>query len=166
MWKKTAAIAIAVMAALLLLLSLSPGWSLVIEDGQGMQYFSKDVSPGDVVSLGFTHSVEKVPVIDTFVIDRGGALLLVNTTYGSTGAGLPSEGCYNISTDGHGNFTIENIDATFDKVNFITGPLPRHNIVVSGKNYPIYSSVPEEEPLILRVKRKNIFDMVINAIRA
>ena len=71
--------------------------SLIIKDKAGHVYYKKGVCPGDLVSLGFKHSVEKVLVVDTFIVTGDGKLLLDNTTYGSMGAGLPSDQSYNIT---------------------------------------------------------------------
>ena len=138
MWKKQAIIAIALVAVILLFLSilLPCGMSLIVRDSGGRVYFDKTVRQGDMVSLGFKHSVEKVLVVDTFIVTADDSLLLVNTTYGSMGAGLPSDESYNITTDGHGNFTINDINESFRSINFMTGPIPKHYLIVAGKNYP------------------------------
>ncbi len=157
---------LAVAATLLLSFLLPGGMSLVVRDGAGKGYYEKSVSPGDVVALGFNHSVEKVLVVDTFVVQPAGTLLLKNTTYGSSGAGLPSESSYNITVDPGGNFTIEDIDQTFGHVDFITGQTPKHFLIVSGEYYPIFSSVPEGKPLFLSVERNSLAGIVFNKIEA
>ena len=102
---------------------------------------------GDVVSLGFNHSVEKVLVVDTFLVTGDDSLLLVNTTYGSMGAGLPSDESYNITTDGHGNFTINDINESFRSINFMTGPIPKHYLIVAGEKLSRYIRLYRKESL-------------------
>jgi hypothetical protein len=167
MFKKQAIIAIVLVAVMLLFLSvlLPCGMSLFIKDQSGRVYFEKNVRDRDMVTLGFNHSVEKVLVFDTFLVQPDGSLLLVNTTFGSSGAGLPSETFYNITTDGIGNFTINNINQTFASVNFMTGPTPRHYLIVSGEYTPIFSLVPEGKPLILSVEHNTPASLLINSIR-
>ncbi len=166
MKKKLGILAILGVAAILLLFLMPCGMSLLIKDKTGHVYLEKSVQPGDTVSLGFKHSVEKVLVVDTFLITRDGKLLLKNTTYGSTGAGLPSDQSYNITTDGNGNFSIENIDTTFDKVDFMAVDFTRHYLVISGETYQLSGVIPYGEPLILSVERNTPASMLVNSIRA
>jgi hypothetical protein len=167
-FRKRAIIAIVAVAMMLLFLSvLVPcGMSLIIRDGTGKVYFEKAVSQGDAVSLGFTHSVEKVQIVDTFIVQADGSLLLTNTTFGSSGAGIPSELSYNITVDENGNYTIRDLNQTFGSVNFITGYTPKHYLIISGEKYPIYSLVPEGKPLFLLAERNTAAGIVFNKIRS
>lgn len=166
MIKKTVIIAIVVMAMMILFLVLPCGMSLIVRDKAGHVYYEKGVSTGVIVSLEFKHSVEKVQVVDTFLVTADGMLLLTNTTYGSMGAGLPSDESYNITSDGNGNFTIRDINETFASIPFITGTIPRHHISVNGEKYPIYSSVPDGKPLFLLIERNTVASMLFNRIMA
>jgi hypothetical protein len=166
MKKKLGILTILAVATILLIFFMPCGMSLVITGKSGHVYFERKVQQGDAVSLGFKHSVEKVLVVDTFLVTEDGELLLKNTTYGSTGAGLPSDQSYNITTDGKGNFTIENIDSTFDKVDFMAVDFTRHYLVVSGETYQLSGLVPYGEPLILAVERNTPVNMLVNSIRA
>lgn len=166
MWKKLGIVAILAVALILLLFFIPCGMSLLITDDDGHVYLEKQIRPGDAVSLGFKHSVEKVLVVDTFLVTEDCRLLLKNTTYGSTGAGLPSDQSYNITTDSSGNFTIENIDSIFEKVDFMAIDFTRHYLVVSGETYQLSGIVPYEKPLILSVNRNTPATMLVNAIRA
>jgi hypothetical protein len=167
-FKKQAIIAIVAVAMMLIFLSMlmPSGMSLIVRDSAGTVYFEKGVRPGDVVSLGFTHSVEKVLIVDSFFVQADGSLLLTNTTFGSSGAGIPSELSYNITVDENGNFTIRDINQTFESVNFITGSTPKHYLIVSGEYYPLYSSVPEGKPLFLLVEHKTVAAIAFNKIQS
>lgn len=164
MFRKTVIIAIVVMAVVILFLLLPSGMSLIVRDKAGHVYFEESVEPGDIVALEFTHSVEKVQVVDTLLVAADGTLLLTNTTYGSLGAGLPSDASYNITIE-NGNFTIKNINETFNGVNFITGAIPRHYLGINGKKYPIYTTVPDGKPLFLYIERNTPAIMLFNRIR-
>lgn len=166
MWKKLGIVAILAVALILLLFFIPCGMSLLIRDDGGHVYLEKHVRPGDAVSLGFKHSVEKVLVVDTFLVTEDCRLLLKNTTYGSTGAGLPSDQSYNITTDSSGNFTIENIDCTLEKIDFMAVDFTKHYIIVSGETYQLSGIVPYGKPLILSVERNTPATMLVNAIRA
>ncbi len=129
MFRKTVIIAIVVVAMMILFLVLPCGMSLIVRDKAGHVYFEKGVSTGDIVSLEFTHSVEKVQVVDTFLVAADGTLLLTNTTYGS----LWGQACHPtnriILRSENGNFTIKNINETFTGIHFITGAIPRHYMI-------------------------------------
>ena len=163
--KRTIGIAAILGIAMILILFFLPGgMSLVITDKAGHVYYTKEVTPGDAVSLGFRHSVEKVLVVDTFVVTEDGMLYLKNTTYGSMGAGLPSDKSYNITTDGHGNFSIEDIGITYDQIGFMTLDITRHYLIVSGETCQLADVVPYEKPLMLYVERDMPINMHINGI--
>ncbi|CAJ38066.1 DUF1850 domain-containing protein [Methanocella arvoryzae] len=165
MKRKLGIAAILGIAMILLLFFLPGGMSLVITDKAGHVYYTKEVTPGDTVSLGFRHSVEKVLVVDTFVVTEDCMLYLKNTTYGSMGAGLPSDKSYNITTDRHGNFTIEDIGITYDQIGFMTLDINKYYIIVSGETCQLAGVVPHEKPLILSVERDTPIKMHINRIR-
>jgi hypothetical protein len=163
--KRVGIVAIGLIATILLLFFFPCGMTLIVKSTDSRIYFQHDVRPGDVISLGFKHSVEKVIVVDTFTVTADSRLLLKNSTYGSMGAGLASDESYNITTDGQGNFTINDINQMFENVHFMTGSIPKHFIAVNGEKYPVYSVVPEERPLILEVERTTPVSMLYNSIR-
>jgi hypothetical protein len=166
--KKRLIIAIFSVAVMLIFLSLIlPGGMFVfVRDNAGTVYYEKSVRPGDVVSMEITHSVQKVRIVDNLTVLTDGRLLLTDTTFGSSGYGIPSELFYNITVDSDGNYTIKDINQTFESINFLTGNLPKNYLTVAGEKYPIYSVVPEGKPVILSVERITLAETVFNKIRA
>jgi hypothetical protein len=166
--KKRLIIAIFMVAMIFLfLLFIMPGGTFVfVRDKAGNVYYEKSVRPGDVVSMEITHSVEKVRIVDNLIVLTDGGLLLTNTTFSSSGYGIPSELFYNITVDSDGNYTIKDINQTFESINFLTGSLPKNYLTVAGEKYPIYSVVPEGKPVILSVERFTLAETVFNKIRA
>lgn len=162
---KTGIIAIVSIAVLLMLFFLPCGKFLTIADTEGQIYLYKQVKAGDVVSLCYIHSVEKVPVIETFIVENNGDMLLVNTTYGSMGAGLPSDQSYNITYSSDGNFTIENINRSFKEVNFMTTRLNDYYLRISGVNYPVSAQLTEGKHLIIRIEDNRPISIILNTIR-
>jgi len=51
--------------------------------------FSSVVYLGQTFSLEYTHSVQLTPVRETFTIDSTGSIILIETSFESTGFGLP-----------------------------------------------------------------------------
>jgi hypothetical protein len=156
--------AVIALAVVILFFMLPTGMSLTISDKAGHVYLEEAVTPGDIVSLEFTHSVEKVEVVDTFIIAADGTLMLSNTTYGSLGWGLPSDESYNITVE-NGNFTIKNINETLEGINFITWANSHEYLAINGKNYPIFSIVPKEKPLFLSVEHNTPAIMLFHKLR-
>ena len=86
------------MVILFLSLILPCGMLVFVRDKAGNVYYEKSVRPGDIISMEITHSVEKVLIVDNLIVLEDGRLLLTNTTFGSSGYGIPSELFYNITT--------------------------------------------------------------------
>lgn len=79
------------MAAATLLLD-RPGIEVHVADtATGRVMWSRVGSPGDLIELSYTHSVERTPVIEVFRAEPDG-LHLVAMRFSSQGAGLPTEG--------------------------------------------------------------------------
>jgi hypothetical protein len=113
--------------------------------------------PGDIISIRFIHSVEKVNITETYIVQPDKKLLLKKALYGSTGAGLPSDISYNI-TYKDGEYLIDNINKTFNSVEFITGDIPKHSIIIHNTEYPIYKTSGEGKPLSLVVEPFTLID--------
>ena len=122
---------------ILILLFWPLGMQLVVKEKNGKQLIAEQVLSGDVVSIKFIHSVEKVNVTETYIIQGDKTLLLKKSLYGSTGAGLPSDASHNIKYK-DGQYLIEDYNETFRSVEFVTGDIPKHTIKIHNTEYPIY----------------------------
>jgi hypothetical protein len=149
-------------AVLLLILAMPSGMFLAIKDDSGKMLVSRPVGAGDVVRYGYIHSVEKVPVVDTFVVCGNGMLMMVNTTFSSSGVGLPTDSSYDLSLTDNGDFFVENINRTFDKVYFRVYTPSRCYFQVSGKDYPVYSMVDDGTAIVLTIEQKPILSALLN----
>lgn len=148
-------------AAIVAFFVLQPHLYLILRTPDGGILVSQGVGPGDEVSLTFIHSVEKVLVVDNFIIQDNGSLMLKNTTFGSSGAGLPTDSSYNLSHTANSDFLIEGINKSFGSIDLTTGNITKNHLIVSGKDYPIYTMAEEGEPLILAVERKSAIETFI-----
>jgi hypothetical protein len=146
---------------ILIICFIPDGFSAIVMEKGGNILISQPVMPGDEISVKFIHSVEKVPVIETYIVNDNTDLILSTAVYGSMGAGLPSDTSYNITYDENNEFLITNISQPFNKVNFITGSIPKHIIVISGIEYPIYEMIDEGKPFILYIKQNRIINRLI-----
>jgi hypothetical protein len=138
----------------LLLLILPGGQFLIIKEQNGKALISQPVNAGDVIHYRYIHSVELVPVTDTFLVLGDGMLLLKNTTFSSSGYGLPTDSSYNLTMTETGEYLIENINKSMDHMSFQTyGPAQCH-IDINGNDYPVYTMVEDGTPLVMDIEVK------------
>jgi hypothetical protein len=157
-------IAAAIVLIIVLLLAMYPcRLCLIVTDHTGRDVFSKEVRTGDVFDIKYTHSVEKVEVVDMFLIMDDGTLLLRNTSCGSMGAGLPS-GVEDNVTIKDGLFVVENLNRSFDRINMITGSLPRHRLVIADVEYSLLDLAGDGKSFIISQKRKSLASAIISWI--
>lgn len=134
---------------------------LCVTDYMGRDVLSQEVRHGDVFQLNFTHSVEKVEVVDTFLIIDDKIMLLRNTSCGSMGAGLPS-GVEDNVTIKDGLFFVENLNRSFDRINVITGSLPKHRLTLAGVEYSLLDLAGDGKSFFISLKRKSLADTFIS----
>lgn len=90
---------------------------LVVREKQQSKFFSYACREGDCFQLSLTHSVEKSPWVDTFLIRDTGDLLLTTSKFESLGWGYPySEADGKFSIDKDGKF-IMTLKRKFAKIN-------------------------------------------------
>jgi hypothetical protein len=129
-------------------------WVMAVDvsDIDGHALLIEPVSPGDMISVRYTHSVEKTPVNETYIVNTNGTLSLSYATFESSGAGLPSDGSYNITCD-NGTFLITGFDRTFDRITYGTGNISRHTIFIHGHRYDMYEKLilSDDKKFIIRI---------------
>jgi hypothetical protein len=139
---------------MLLLLILPGGQYLIIKEQNGKTLVSQPVNAGDVIYYRYNHSVELVPVTDTFLVCGDSTLLLKNTTFSSSGYGLPTDSSYSLTMTETGKYLIENINRSMGHMSFQTyGPAQCH-IDINGNDYPVYAMVDDGTPLVMDIEVK------------
>ncbi len=134
----------ALLLVILVLTGLHERTVVIIENiktGEQHDFFPED----DHFILGYTHSVLLTPVEEYFEIDKNNNLILQKTIYESFGVGLP----YEQETDAEfeivdGKFILY-LDRTFEQVNMIASPIPKHLIKVNGVSSYIAEMFSKEE---------------------
>lgn len=109
---------------------------LVVEDDDGTDLLAVPVEDGTVVTLEYTHSVEKTDVRDVYEV-RSGRLVIVQMEFRSYGAGLPSEADVERTDDG--TFVYRPPDTRSGELVVATGPIADHDLVVDGTRYDLAS---------------------------
>lgn len=88
---------------------------------------------GDTIEYEFTHSVQKTPVEEYFIVKGPNNILMHYTRYQSLGVGLPflpSEGKFSQTEDGH---FIVVMDRPFTKVSLRIAKEAKPRLFYSGK---------------------------------
>jgi hypothetical protein len=146
--------------ALALLFVLPLVTVLEISDAAGRTLAEVPVREGDLVSVNYTHSVEKTPVNETYMVDKDGCLKLAFATFESGGAGLPSDASYDIRQGSDGTFVITNFNRTYDTVTYGTGNISRHRVIIGQDEYRLYDILKGNNKFTMRITRDspvNIF---------
>mgnify|MGYP003938600125 FL=1 len=123
---------------------------LLVESEQGV-LVARFVKYGERFSLHYTHSVQRTPVTEIFVIDDSGSLRLISTIYRSFGVGLPflaDEGSFRIVDD---QFILEDINRIFPTVQLRAGPEARLVLEYAGETIPLYQMLTPGSFVQIRV---------------
>lgn len=83
----------------------------IIDSSTNKIIFSRKIFPGDSFETIYIHSVEKVPIKEVFIIDEEYRIILFETHFSCTGAGLPNQAYGNEQFSlQDGEFVIKNIN--------------------------------------------------------
>jgi len=135
----------ALLLVILVLTGLHERTVVIIENiktGEQHDFFPED----DHFILGYTHSVLLTPVEEYFEIDKNNNLILQKTIYESFGVGLPYEQMNDAEFEIVDGKFILYMDRTFEKVNMIASPIPKHSITVNGEKIYI-AELFSKEPI-------------------
>jgi hypothetical protein len=130
---------------------------IVREDSVDTVYWTQ-VKPGYVFSLGYIHSVQLCPVLDSFKIDRNRSIILVSTTFSDHGAGLPTypyRGA-DFSVQDDGSFKISNMNIFLPEIRLRVGK-EYNNIFIHGSHQINLSKAYGDALLIVRTRELSAF---------
>ena len=112
------------------------GQTLVVADADtGDRLLTIPVDDGTEVTLSYTHSVEKTPVEEVYVVD-GTALEQTRIEFHSYGAGLPANAA--VERTDAGSFVAYPND-TFQRLAIAPGTVAGHVLTVGEDEYDLYS---------------------------
>lgn len=98
--------------------------------------------------LSFIHSVQKTPVYEIFYIEDNNKLTLRETKYYSLGVGLPFNEVNSKFSNDEGEFDLK-FTRDFDSIPIRVSPIPKHEINIGGKVYPLTVFVKPEDLMII-----------------
>ena len=108
-----------------------PAYTLVVADAEtGETLLEAPVEDGDTVTLAYTHSVEKTPVEDVYVVD-GTTLRMTEMRFRSHGAGLPSDE----SVERDGEWFVVDRNDRYETVRVAPGAIAGHELVLESDQH-------------------------------
>ena len=108
-----------------------------------------DAAQGLPITIEFTHSVQKTPVIEELAFDAG-EFVLLRTRYKSLGVGLPFDaGDGNFRREGDW-FIMDDMNRRFKNLELRTGKGTRLKITVGGREYQLYKKFPLGTKIIVK----------------
>ncbi len=111
--------------------------------------FVTDYQENLPITINFTHSVQKTPVIEELEL-RNGEFVLLRTKYKSQGVGLPfdaSDG--NFHRDGEW-FVMDDMNRRFKNLELRTGKGTRLKITLDGRGFALYKKFPLGTRIIVK----------------
>jgi len=116
----------------------------------GMLYARHPVSPGDEISFGWIHSLEKIPWNEYYHVDDELNLVLDTVSFTAFGAGIPHDiGNYCHIKDGV--IYMSEINQKFTELIWMNSPDSVQEIRVAGEFVTCGSDLPHHRRLILAV---------------
>lgn len=101
------------------------------------------------LTINFTHSVQKTPVIEELEY-KDGEFVLMRTKYKSQGVGLPFDaGDGKFYRDGEW-FIFDDMNRRFKNLELRTGKGTRLKIILDGKTYELYRNFPLGTKIIVK----------------
>jgi len=130
----------------------------VIEEKTGKILFYTDVSPGDVFSVKYVHSVNKSPIEDVFEIEQDDGIKLIKTVFHSFGAGVPCElepGQVLIRKEDR--LEIININKHIDRYLLKVGTVADHTLCIQNREIRLYHLAAPKQTVRFEVRRIPVY---------
>lgn len=129
-----------------------------MEEKTGKILFYTDVSPGDVFSVKYEHSVNKSPVEDVFEIEQDDGIKLTKTVFHSFGAGVPCEAePGQVFIQKEDRLEIANINKHIDKYLLKVGTIAGHTLCIQGREIRLDHLAAPQQTLRFEVRRIPVY---------
>ena len=129
--------------------------ALVVRDADtGERLLTEPVDDGTAVTVEYTHSVEKTPVVDAYEV-RGTELDNVRMEFASYGAGLPANQDVERA---NGSFVFDP-DRSYEELVVNPGPVANHDLVVGDERYDLVA-LSDDSAVVFTVERRTTVGVV------
>ncbi|MFC4249651.1 DUF1850 domain-containing protein [Natribaculum luteum] len=132
---------------------------VVADADSGERLLEVPVENGTEVTLSYTHSVEKTPVKDVYVVD-GDRLRMVRMEFNSYGAGLPARADVEQTGDG----LVTRVDKPTERLYVAPRPVPGHELVVGDDRYDLVALGDDVDSVAIFVDG-GLFDGIVTEVR-
>jgi hypothetical protein len=112
-----------------------------------------EVSSQERIYLRTLHSLALTPYTHIYKFDADGNLILSGAIFESGGGGFPEKGDGLWSVVG-GKFRVDQINRFVGKLRFRVSPLSKETLIVSNREFPLYTRVPEGTLVELMVSKE------------
>lgn len=138
--------------------------AVVVDDAEsGDRLLSVPVSDGDEVSIEYTHSVHKSPVIEAYHADTDDRVLVSDRMVFSTyGAGMPSHAEVERTDDGQ---FVSDTEGRHEDLRIAPGSVPGHELVVEGERHDLVD-LSDESAVIVRIEKRSVRTTVSDRLEA
>ncbi len=135
--------------------------TLIVTDAEnGTELLTVPVDDGDQVTLEYTHSVERTPVRDIYIVD-GPQLRLVRMEFHSYGAGLPAREAID-EIDGDA-FVVE-FDRPTDQLHVAPGRIANHTLRIDGHPYDLVAQ-SSGQSVTITVRDRGVIERIKHQLR-
>ncbi|WP_440766603.1 DUF1850 domain-containing protein [Natronorubrum sp. DTA7] len=136
----------------------SPDKTLVVEDANsGDRLLEIPVDEGDEVTLSYTHSVEKTPIQDIYVVGDA-ELRMDRMIFHSHGAGLPSDADIEKTDEGF----VLYLDDTYEELRVSPGSIAGHELVVGDERYDLVE--PADRSVVISIEDRGLVDGIFGSV--
>jgi hypothetical protein len=129
--------------------------ALVVRDADtGERLLTEPVDEGTAVTIEYTHSVEKTPIVDAYEV-RGTELDNVRMEFSSYGAGLPA----NQAVEREDGAFVFDPDRSYEELVVTPGPVADHDLVVGAERYDLVA-LSDDSAVVFTVERRTTVGIV------
>ncbi len=139
-------------AAAVIILWLSSDYLALYNAQSGKVYLSEKAEEGFTFSVEFIHSVNKTPVKDTYIIEKGD-IKAYSTTYRSFGAGVQTalQDGQKMSYDSDGNMIITGYNITYTPLRYIVSAAYDHILFIGGEEISLRDMCGKNTKVVFEV---------------
>ncbi|MCK9444247.1 MAG: DUF1850 domain-containing protein [Tissierellaceae bacterium] len=112
--------------------------------------FRANISKNRGFELQYTHSWDKTPVWDIFMVDSWGNLILDREEYLWMGAGLESFSQGNLSFDGDRVSVV--LGKRINDLQLAVGTVANHKLIINSKEIPLVNYVDPGSKILIKTK--------------
>lgn len=107
-------------------------------------------------SIGYMHSVAKLPSEEFFTRGPGGSILLIKTVYKGLGAGLPFDSEGGRVSLQEGAIVIEGLKRSFESITVIPLPFTEHRLTIGGRSLDLMTLLGGHARAVLAIEPRSL----------